>query len=245
MAWQTPKMDWAAADGVRDTDFNRIEGNILELYNEKVRESRIVYVSKSGNDETGTGTSSNPFYTITKALSAIPKDLNGLDMAVYISGGIYTENVLIEGFSGGILTLTGTAANVTVNSITVQGCIVSCTSLPLVTTAAVGLIVAYGAVFITTGSIITQGASTGVNVSNGSTVHISGVITSSATTAVSCSGNSNLYAGTITGTGTINASAGGVVAFDTSVLNRVTSSGGRINTGSQGAGGGLNPASVE
>ena len=30
MAWQVPKTDWAAADGVRDTDMNRIEENILK-----------------------------------------------------------------------------------------------------------------------------------------------------------------------------------------------------------------------
>lgn len=33
MAWQTPKTDWTAQDGVRTSDFNRIEGNTLELYN--------------------------------------------------------------------------------------------------------------------------------------------------------------------------------------------------------------------
>lgn len=33
MAWQTPKTDWAAQDGVRNTDLNRIESNALELYN--------------------------------------------------------------------------------------------------------------------------------------------------------------------------------------------------------------------
>lgn len=32
MAWQTPKTNWAAPDGVRDTDFNRIEGNTQYLY---------------------------------------------------------------------------------------------------------------------------------------------------------------------------------------------------------------------
>lgn len=31
MAWQTPKTDWTPADGVADTDINRIEGNIEEL----------------------------------------------------------------------------------------------------------------------------------------------------------------------------------------------------------------------
>lgn len=34
MAWQTPKTDWAAPDGVRNTDFNRIEGNALHLYDD-------------------------------------------------------------------------------------------------------------------------------------------------------------------------------------------------------------------
>lgn len=34
MAWQTPKTNWQSADGVRDTDFNRIEGNTLELRNQ-------------------------------------------------------------------------------------------------------------------------------------------------------------------------------------------------------------------
>lgn len=35
MAWQTPKTDWSSADGVRDTDMNRIESNALELKNTK------------------------------------------------------------------------------------------------------------------------------------------------------------------------------------------------------------------
>lgn len=32
MAWQTPKTDWGQPDGVRDADFNRIEGNTQYLY---------------------------------------------------------------------------------------------------------------------------------------------------------------------------------------------------------------------
>jgi hypothetical protein len=32
MAWQTPKTNWAGPDGVRNTDFNRIEGNAQHLY---------------------------------------------------------------------------------------------------------------------------------------------------------------------------------------------------------------------
>lgn len=32
MAWQAPKTDWEAQDGVRNTDLNRIEGNTLDLH---------------------------------------------------------------------------------------------------------------------------------------------------------------------------------------------------------------------
>lgn len=31
MAWITPKTDWTPPDGVADSDFNRIEGNILDV----------------------------------------------------------------------------------------------------------------------------------------------------------------------------------------------------------------------
>jgi len=35
MAWQTPKTDWKAGDVPSAGDFNRIEGNIIELNNAK------------------------------------------------------------------------------------------------------------------------------------------------------------------------------------------------------------------
>lgn len=243
MAWQTPKTDWVAADGVRDTDLNRIEANALELYNETARESRIVYVSKSGDDETGTGSSSRPYYTIMKAINSIPKKLNGLGITIYISDGIYDESVVVNGFSGGTLGFTGNAADVTINSLTVEDSSVYCSSLNLILTAAVGLIVVRGT-FTTTGDLVVNSSSTAVNVNSGGMVHISGTLTSRATTAVSCSGNSNMYAGTISGVGTLSATMGGVIAFNTSTLNRVTASGGRINTGSQGSGG-LTPSALE
>ena len=244
MAWQTPKTDWTAADGVRDADMNRIEENILELHNETVRESKIVYVSKSGDDYSGIGTSSRPYYTIQKAIDSIPKQLKGLDITVYVSDGAYEEAVVVNGFSGGTLTFTGNAADVTVHSITVEDSSVYCTSFNLILTAAVGLIVARGS-FSTTGDIAANNSSTAVNANSGSTVHISGVLNSRASTAVSCSGSSRVYADTISGTGSLSASTGGVIAFNSSTLTRVTASGGRINTGSQGTGGGVLPATLE
>lgn len=32
MAWQTPKTDWDTDDGIQDSDFNRIEGDLEYLY---------------------------------------------------------------------------------------------------------------------------------------------------------------------------------------------------------------------
>lgn len=50
MAWQTPKTDWSSADGVRDTDMNRIEGNALELYNTKAELSAFSALQHSVDD---------------------------------------------------------------------------------------------------------------------------------------------------------------------------------------------------
>ena len=57
MAWQTPKTNWSSADGVRDTDLNRIEENTRVLYFEKLRDNTTIYVSPSGNNSTGNGSS--------------------------------------------------------------------------------------------------------------------------------------------------------------------------------------------
>ena len=68
--------------------------------------NKTVYVSPSGSDTTGDGTSGKPYATITKALSVIPKNLNGHDAYVSIANGTYDENVLAVGFHGGMLQFT-------------------------------------------------------------------------------------------------------------------------------------------
>lgn len=115
MAWQTPKTDWAVSDGVRDTDFNRIEGNILELYNgASQRQNVTIYVNASGNDTTGEGTYAAPFATIGKALSAVPKNLGGVTATIDVAPGTYAGNLDITGFHGGTLYITCTG-NITIN----------------------------------------------------------------------------------------------------------------------------------
>ncbi len=66
-----------------------------------------LYVTKSGNDTSGDGTSAKPYLTIQKAIDTIPKNLNGYVASVHISPGTYNEAVAIEHFCGGRVVLTG------------------------------------------------------------------------------------------------------------------------------------------
>ncbi|MCX7614755.1 MAG: hypothetical protein N2Z65_03260 [Clostridiales bacterium] len=78
-----------------------------------------IYVSPTGNDTTGNGTSGNPYATITKALSMIPKNLNGYTPTISIAAGTYNEVVTISGYVGGYIYL------ILTGSIIVNGIIVS------------------------------------------------------------------------------------------------------------------------
>ena len=77
-----------------------------------------IYVATTGNDTTGTGTSTNPYKTWAKALSVAAKNQNGYDVTLYIAGGTYAESVLIKGFHGGTLIIT-LQGNVTLNAFTI------------------------------------------------------------------------------------------------------------------------------
>ena len=79
-----------------------------------------VYVSPSGNDTTGKGTSASPYRTIQRAVNDIPKCLGGFHAAVDIAAGTYPERVTVSGFKGGRITLGVEGRAVTVNGITVM-----------------------------------------------------------------------------------------------------------------------------
>lgn len=68
--------------------------------------NKTIYVATTGSDTTGDGTSGKPYATINKALSVLPKNFNGFDATINIAGGVYAENVLVNGFHGGALNLT-------------------------------------------------------------------------------------------------------------------------------------------
>lgn len=245
MAWQTPKTNWAPEDGVRDADFNRIEGNILELYRGSSGMSdTTIYVSSTGSDTTGTGASAAPYKTINYALSTLPKNLNGRNVLVYIANGTYTEDVVVKGFSNGMITLIGYyGAIATMYSITISSAICEVRSLELRLSSA-GVTVTNGSVFLCSGAITASDVERCLHVINGSTCKVNAQLTAYNTTvaAVHATGASKVYVLNISGSGNtavIVAEEGSIAAYGSTnitvtSLTFISRTGGRVLTGSGG-----------
>lgn len=251
MAWQTPKTNWSSADGVRTDDLNRIEGNILELYKVSAQMNDItIYVSTSGNDTSGTGASASPFASINKALSVLPKNLNGKAVTINIAAGTYNEAVHVNSFCGGSITLTGAInAAVTVSNLTITSSIVLLTNIKLTTGSCT--VINNATLISTTAVLMCSGG--GLNVTNCSTAHVVELIVNNAYTALQAINASTLNISTVSGSGNTQGMyvSGSELTYGTSTLiastPTYTTNGGRILTGSgtSGGGGGLPAASVE
>lgn len=87
-----------------------------------VMEDAVVYVSTSGSDITGDGSSDAPFATIQKAIDEIPKVLDGHTVTVDIASGTYEERILVDGFMGGKLVVGVYGRNVTVRGVEIVSC---------------------------------------------------------------------------------------------------------------------------
>lgn len=81
----------------------RFFGKVLTfLRNIKPLTSDItLYVSTTGSDTTGDGTSAKPFKTIQHAIDILPKDLGGHVVIINVANGTYPERVRIVGFNNG------------------------------------------------------------------------------------------------------------------------------------------------
>lgn len=179
MAWQAPKTNWGPPDGVRDTDLNRMEGNILHLYNtESVKAARTLYVSPSGNDTTGNGGSSAPYKTITKALSTLPKNLNGQQVLLNLAAGTYAEVVNIRDFSGGTITINGNAgATISISGLDIRNCSVLLSAIALSVGANGVYIGGPAVVYVASGSITVNGAMEGVTLRYGAVLEVTTTLT--------------------------------------------------------------------
>lgn len=239
MAWQTPKTDWTGADGVRFGDLNRIEGNILALYNEGMRADKVVYINAStGNDDSGVGTSAAPYKTIAKALNSLPRMSHKYTVELNIAAGTYNEDVVIRGFTGSIALYS--AGQITIKSLVIDGVSVYQSGYNVTLTAGIDL--KNGAVYVGQGGMLISGGYTGIDVQSGSTFVVYNTVTinNTSTAAIEVASCSRLYVQTLAGTGNatgILAINGGVAAYDTMSLSattqRFTNGGGRIYSGAQ------------
>jgi hypothetical protein len=172
MAWQAPKTDWTSADGVRNTDLNRMEENSRVLYLEKLRGNTTLYVSLSGNDTAGTGSSASPFRTISKAVSVLPRDLNGFSAIIHVaSSGAFAETVDIKNISNGNIVIGGPAnSTVSIMGLNIENSNVQVSNIAL-TVYSTGIFVGIGGSLVcASGSIaVTAG---GVTLRYGATMEV-------------------------------------------------------------------------
>ena len=97
----------------------RFFGKVL-MFLSKIRpltENINIYVSTTGSDILGDGTSGNPFKTIQHAIDILPKDLNGYSATIQAADGTYNESIIISGFKTGTLVLR-TIRNDTISPLT-------------------------------------------------------------------------------------------------------------------------------
>lgn len=247
MAWQTPKVDWAPEDGVLNSDFNRIEGNIKDLHDRHnkiaphiMTDDVLLYVSPSGNDATGDGSASAPFETIGKALSMIPHNMSGRSALISIAAGTYPEWVELYGYSGQI-TFAGTSgATVIVSGFRVDESKVSINNITLRVNS--GVFVTGNSSLTGTGVLHVNGYTLTVNY-NASFDMPNVIVDNASGYAIEVNRNGRLFASTISGTGNnngIRCQTGGVAAFGNSDLSvrgtqYMTASGGRLYSGAQRA----------
>ena len=238
---QTNIYDMERADEptVAGTPVNAANLNAMQK-NMGLDANMTVYVAVSGSDATGNGSSTAPYQTITKALSTIPKNLNGFDATIYVSSGTYNENVLIKGFSMGRIIVTGVQGSaVQIKVLTVNNSSVLIGNIALtvdgVICAQVGNL--YADIVLT----VTSGAQTGIYVQQFSNMVVNtAIINGSIQRAIWVVENSFIYADKIQGSNNTNVgigASGGIVTFNSNTLSAAvayqTSVGGRIYAGSQ------------
>lgn len=217
-------------------------GSLFGIWNQSafgLYANMTIYVSSSGSDTTGKGTSALPYASVNKALSVVPKNLNGFNAIINIANGAYTENVNISGFHGGRLyliipnsgtvTLHGTLSVSNTDDFILQSSVASNLIINNSTVANGGLFIDRNSSFSDyLVSITVNGATTvhGIFVNNNSKFFISQPVTlNNCGNGMFVSSNSHGYAETITGTGNVTgvrARSGSSVTWNTLSIGATT-----------------------
>ena len=240
-------MERADEPSVVGTPINAENLNAMQQ-NQGMSANMTVYVATSGSDSLGNGSRTAPYATITKALSVIPKQLNGYTGTINIAAGVYEEDVVVNGYSGGQLYMLGvTGDNVTIKSLTVAaGAIMIKSNINLTITGVITNQSLYinnrGTLISGSGNlVISSTAENGISLINGGFAYISSASISNVTAnGVSCSGRSTCYINSLNintvGRG-IRATSGSNVGFSSATIvagtQYSTDDGGRIYSGAQ------------
>lgn len=209
-----------------------------------------VYVSLTGDDASGDGSSAAPFATIRAAVNALPKCLGGYTATIDIGAGTYEERVHITGFFGGKLIVGEAGRTVVVRGITVTNSNSVTLNISNLTWASgysgTILNVTYGShVVLGSGMTVRCAGSTevGVGVTYGSRFLANNAtitVLNCSRSAIRVNTGSRAAFATITGSGNTDlglvAELGGILSYTTTNLSStsgdVSRSGGRILTGS-------------
>lgn len=215
-------------------------------------ENVTVYVSKSGNDTTGDGTSAAPYATVQKAVDSLPKWLDGYTATISIASGTYAEDLSVKGFQGGVLSIGIAGNSVVLRSISIESSsFVQINITSIVNTGKGGIVARYGSrVEILSEMSIDCGGgyNSGLSATTGSIIGFTVDLFDIMSISVKNCGFCAIYAGTgsmvhlsgITGSGNavgFRADEGGVITYGTSSLSAttatITTKGGRIYSGAQ------------
>lgn len=205
-------------------------------------ENKTIYVSTSGNDSSGDGSSSYPFRTIQKAIDSAPKNLDGKTITINIASGTYSEDIVVSGFYGGSLRMQ--VDTITFNSISVyeSRIIINGTSVTIAASGKThGVYCHRDSNIIWQSNLTINGSEHGLYIGYGSRLNLRGTTTiNSCTFAISCNFASIVYVASLGGSRNNNGvqCAGGIISVGSIVASMAstlytTSYGGRIFTGSQ------------
>ena len=165
------------------------------------------YVSVTGSDTTGDGSQFNPYATITRTLSVIPKNLNGFNCIISIDAGLYDESVKISDFKNGKIQL-APSGSITISDLTVSNSYVFTNSGTMSTgwiyVINRGMFDLYSAAIINVTAYRTYGGNNiSIMADFASNIYMSGTVVLSGNTdiAVVSVNNSRVYLGNIRGSG--------------------------------------------
>ena len=244
---QTNIYDMERADEptVAGTPINAANLNAMQK-NMGLDANMTVYVAVSGSDSTGNGSSTSPYQTITKALSVIPKNLNGYSATINIASGSYAEVLTIVGFTGGTLTFTGAVGEtVSIISMTIRNTediVFNNLNYAIVGADNVtyGVHVTGGQVRVLSPFNVSNAITTGVYALLGATLYFTSLTGTSVGNVIAASNGAKIVLGSISGSANevgIRAVGGGTIYLSANTISApimyVTGGGGRIYAGSQ------------